>query len=383
MQKAKQPGRTAGPLVQNRRRRGRRTLPELLAHPDLFDGGEGADAAKAQAAREEMKRLGELWTQAFADWSEAMQKKGTLRSAGSVTAYEELWDALAEWAVMRQAPAIALDALTVEDLALYVDSREGRGDEHARVSPRHAWRLLTFIDRVMVHRATSRGLEANRCALELLNSKENWRWAHTADNEPALERLSGAHARQLVDFLTSSLPRSGRRGALRSWKELRDAAAVALHLGAGLTPLEVRQLQLNDLTIESGTGQVSRVAVKGHGQTPRREVPIARWAARVLGQWKKVRLEQDIPGEWMFPSTGKGTQWGKGAQNLAVAQVLNLANLPDEAQAGGCFRLRHTFALRQLERGTPLEELGLLLGLKDEDALERYRNVRVSRTEVH
>lgn len=370
-------------MVQNRRRAARRSLPELLAHPDLFDGGEGEACAETSTPAEKKLRVGEAWTSAFADWSQEMQDEGTLKSQGSIRAYAELWEALAEWAVLTQAPAIGPDELSVEDLRLYVDSRVGRGDAHARISPRHAWRLLTLIDRVLIHRAKSTGEPPNRSAYQLLQANEHWRWAQTAANEPPIERLSGAHARKLVDYLQqAALPRNGNRSAMRTWKQVRDAAAVAMHLGAGLTPLEVRELRVEDVNVAVGTRQVSRVVVRGHGQTPLREVPMARWAARLLSHWKRVRTDQGIQGEWMFPSTGKGTQWGKGAQNLAVERVIEAARLPIEVQEGGCFRLRHTFALRQLERGTSLEEVGLLLGLRDEGALQRYRSVRLGRAEV-
>ena len=364
-------GRTAGPLVQNWKAK----ILGLLEQ--RFDKRMGERELFDEEARHDK------WFEAFADWADEMHEDGTLKSQASVEAYMQLWSTLTDWAIT-QDPAIAVDQLTEADLSEYLKSRAGRSDDAAQVSERHAWRLLTFVDRVLVHRAKMQGRNAaNRCAHKLLNSEGKWRWAHTDENTPDLEHLSARNARKLVDFLTASLPRSGRRGALRTWKELRDATAVALLLGGGLTPREVRDLKNDDVTIEKGSHRANYVVVKAHGQTPRREVPLAQWAARVLTQWVATRSDHGFEGEWLLPSTNQGSQWKKSTQNKAVEAVLDLAQLDDDEHRGGCFRLRHTYALRQLARGTSLEELGNLLGLRDEDAIARYRTAQRLKTKVH
>ena len=52
----------------------------------------------------------------------------------------------------------------------------------------------------------------------------------------------------------------------------------------------------------------------------------------------------------LFPSTrSTGKPWGKVAQYNAAKEVLAATGLEDIE--GGSFRLRHTFALRQLRKG--------------------------------
>lgn len=197
---AKTVPRTRSPLVQN-------WLQARIAQPELFDEpGQGGQPVAVG------------WAKAFEAWAGAMDQDGTLRSAASVRAYRQLWATLACWAIDEQSPAIPVDRLSADDLRLYIDSRAGRSDESHRVSARHAWRLLTFVDRVLVHRAGELGLPAaNRCAHELLQSNRQWRWAHSVEQDPSLAHLSAQDARRLVEFLAASLPRSGRRGLLRSW----------------------------------------------------------------------------------------------------------------------------------------------------------------------
>ena len=87
-----------------------------------------------------------------------------------------------------------------------------------------------------------------------------------------------------------------------------------------------------------------------------------------------------ITGDALFPVTRGGRPWGKVAQYAAAKAVLAAAGLPDTE--GGSFKLRHTFALRQLRRGTAPEEVAQWLGLSDVAALARYRRVLVAPVDV-
>ena len=81
-----------------------------------------------------------------------------------------------------------------------------------------------------------------------------------------------------------------------------------------------------------------------------------------------------IPGPMLLPSTrSSGKPWGKVAQYNATAAVLAEAGLADVT--GGSFRLRHTFALRQLRRGTAEHEVARWLGVSDPAVMARYRGV--------
>ncbi len=117
----------------------------------------------------------------------------------------------------------------------------------------------------------------------------------------------------------------------------------------------------------------------GNGNLPPRETPIAPWAAELLKHWLQVRAELGIPGEQLFPSTRTGKPWGKESQYRCARELLAQAGL-DSAE-GGSFRLRHTFALRQLRRGTSVEQVARWLGLEVE-AMNKYTRVLIAPADV-
>ena len=83
--------------------------------------------------------------------------------------------------------------------------------------------------------------------------------------------------------------------------------------------------------------------------------PVAPWAAELLKHWLIVRSELAIAGRFLFPSTRTGKQWLKPSQYESARRVLEDAGA--DSQEGGSFRLRHTFAIRQLRRGTAPEQV--------------------------
>lgn len=92
-------------------------------------------------------------------------------------------------------------------------------------------------------------------------------------------------------------------------------------------------------------------------------------------------MEQGIPGVMLFPSTkATGKPWGKVAQYNAAKDVFRASGL-DEVE-GGSFRLRHTFALRQLRRGKSPEEVARWLGVSDPAVMARYRRVVLEPVDV-
>ena len=154
-------------------------------------------------------------------------------------------------------------------------------------------------------------------------------------------------------------------------------------LGAGLTPGEVGALEPPDVVSDGGaTKSVPwKLRVDGNGNSPARETPVAAWAGQLLRYWLDVRAEQRIPGAMVFPSTkSTGKPWGKVAQYNAAKDVLQAADV--DGVEGGSFRLRHTFALRQLRRGKAAEEVARWLGVSDPAVMSRYQRVISSPVDV-
>ena len=88
-----------------------------------------------------------------------------------------------------------------------------------------------------------------------------------------------------------------------------------------------------------------------------------------------MRLETGTAGPYLFPSTKSGKPWGKVSQYLATKEVLVAAGFPEAAASGGSFRMRHTFALRQLRRGRSAEDVARWLETVDPAVMARYKRV--------
>ncbi len=265
------------------------------------------------------------------------------------------------------------------------DSRRDAGDD---LSPRYVWRLLNLVDRILSHQSATQHwnspsatrvaqpLAHGSAALELLQARPEWLHANTADKDPAPDYLNAAQAKDLVNFLSAARPRPGRRGAANTWQELRNRSMVALQLGAGATPAEIRALTLASVLSQGGprNGLPWKLVIAGHAKTAEREAPIAAWAGHILRHWLETRQEQGIPGEHLFPSTRTGKPIAKVAHYLAVCQTMEASGLDKALVAGGSYRLRHTFALRQLRRGREEADVARWLGVEPAE-MARYRQL--------
>lgn len=246
------------------------------------------------------------------------------------------------------------------------------------------------VDRVLAYEAKERGAPQNPAAREALETNREWLYAHAESNDQLPLYLSGSEARVLVNYLSSGHMKPTRAGLRneRSWQMFRNRAAVAMHLGAGLTPLEVRALRIDDVIAGGGPTRgvpwklhvKRRPVVRGNDPTTslEREAPIAQWAGKVLARWLEVRNEILKHGDYVFPSTATGKPWSKMGHNLAVRETLSAAEICSSLIPGGAFRLRHTFALRQLRRGRSKNEVARWLGIADVKAMDRYDRIVIA-----
>ena len=314
---------------------------------------------------------------AIKSWLAQSGRTGRLQRESSAEVYEHMWSALAAWAVGK---GIRIADLGAADLQAYLDSRGGADD----LSVRYAWRLLRLVDRVLsMAAAGSKGAPppSRHAAAELMAARPDIRYANSPDADPLLEFLPASEARKLVTYLSAVRPGKATEG--QPWQEVRNRASVALMLGAGLTPGEVRALTLPDVVIDGGRLKHVpwKLRVDGNGNAPARETPLAPWAGQLLRHWLGVRTAQGIPGAMLFPSTkSSGKPWGKVAQYNAAKAVIQASGIV--GVDGGSFRLRHTFALRQLRRGTAPEEVASWLGVSDPAVMARYLRVIMAPVDV-
>jgi len=220
----------------------------------------------------------------------------------------------------------------------------------------------------------------------LLDTHADIRHANAVQRDDLPSYLQPTDARRLVAHLSALRPRQGAlsTGAPLPWQEVRNRASVALMLGAGLAPGEVRALRCTDVQVDAqpqaaAPGLPWKLHIASDGLTPERETPLARWAAQVLRHWLQVRGEADVTGAVLFPSTRTGGKvWSKVSHYQATAAVLLASGIDSAGEgsaSGGSYRLRHTFALRQLRRGTPEAELEQWLGVSDPSVMARYRRI--------
>lgn len=295
---------------------------------------------------------------------------------GSTKVYQEMWFAFADYCAMR---SLSLETLSQEDLIAFLDLR-ARGGGNARMlpkgpslSPRYAWRMLTLIDRITCFVAEKERKRPNRAARDLLELPA-YRYVNARQKDPLPEYYLEQQAQQIILHLSTLLEAAGNASPSH-WKEVRDRTAVGLMLGGGLTPGDVRAACLGSVFVSGGNvpGLPWKLALPGNGNSPARETPIAQWAGRLLAQWLEVRAAEGIPGEVLFPSTLSGKPLSHAACYKICKAVLNCAGMSDDA--GGVFKLRHTFALRQLADGKSETEVARWLGLIDLNGMARYRKI--------
>ena len=323
---------------------------------------------------------------AFEQWLAEQRAMGSLRQPASIGVYRDMWGAFTAWC-LGQSPTVTLDTLGLRDLQAFHAARFGRKSSDLSLSPRHALKLMRLIERVLLHRAAQTGEVASSAVADWLIDHPEVRFADAANADPLPEFLSVAEARHLITFLSEARPRPGLSDSRRNshaaftWQELRNRTSVALQLGGGLTPGDVRALLLTSPVSRGGTVRARpwKVAVPGDGNSQPRETPIAPWAGELLEHWLTVRMEACVQGDFLFPSTRTGKPWGKESQYKCARAVLQDAGL--DSSEGGSFRLRHTFALRQLRRGFEETTVAQWLGVEP-GVMERYRRVVGSPVDV-
>jgi site-specific recombinase XerD len=302
----------------------------------------------------------------------------------SINVYREMWQAFAQFCAERN---LTLPEVTITDLETFLTIR-GSGPDAFRprqttrgpdLSARYANRYLVLINKVTSFIARRDGIEPNRAA-STLRERPEYRYSEAADKDPPPEYLDEMQARVLIAYLTRA-PQADA-GEKFTWKTVRDRSAVALMLGAGLAPGDVRSLKLDGVIVAGGrkAGVPWKLSVEGNGNSPARETPLADWAGRQLAFWLRVRAEQGMPGNYVFPATMKGNQWSHSRCFESSRDVLEAAKLGKEA--GGLFKLRHTFALRQLRKGKSEEDVARWLGFLDAGSMVRYRRIVLSYQDV-
>jgi integrase len=324
-----------------------------------------------------------VFEQAFDAWLASQRDVGLLRQERSMEVYQDMWNAFSAWC-LAQSPVVSLSSLRPADLEAFQAARFGRKASDLSLTPRYALRLMRLIERVLRHHAAQDESPGSNAAADWIRGKPLVRFADSPHADPLPEYLPVVEAKQLIAFVSAARPRPGSSraaGAPMTWQDVRNRASIGLQLGAGLTPGDVRVLTLTSPVARGGRilDRPWKIQVPAYGDSPARETPLAPWAAELLRYWLTVRAEAGIAGPYLFPSTRSGKQWQRASQYACATRLLEDAGV--DSREGGSFRLRHTFALRQLRRGTSPDQVARWLGIEPKK-MTRYERVLLSAPEV-
>jgi site-specific recombinase XerD len=310
------------------------------------------------------------FTPALNAWLQAQRQAGVLRRRSTSEMYAHMWHALGAWATAR---GLTPRTMSAGDLQAYLDHRS----HDATLSHRYVWRLLTLGQRILAHHARAMGLPDQDACSQLLERRPDIRYANASAQDALPDSLSFDECARMIRRL--------RRVEFTAthWQDARAATAAALHLGAGLSPGDVRALLIRHLMTSGSArpGLATRLLIPANGNSPAHETPLRPWVLSVVQRWCALRAELAIPGEVLLPSTrSSGKPWSKVSHYQAIRRLLEETGI--QASDGGSYRLRHSHALMALRRGTPPAELARHLGVSDPHVMERYQQLLLDHSEM-
>lgn len=310
----------------------------------------------------------------------AIDGKGEPRalSRRSRAVYVAMFSAFGRWLASNKRPIFEV---STGDLLNFLDGHTAAKTDAKKVSRIRA-DYLRMLKRVFDHLEVS-GNPARALAFDARETP-----GATGRNQPTI-----IIPEDQVAAFVAALPYE--QGAKR-WKRRRDRAMQALMLGSGLTVDEVIRLRPSEIgevdkqgrlpiTIERDPPRSKRRGRPGDkgASVTRREHTTYVWPelAPVVTAWRDERRALGIGGEFLFPA---GPIGGENAdQPVNPATVYRQAKKTYQ-RAGitvarpGCRTLRNTFAVRELAKGTPKDELREYLGHHEKRAVDLYDHAKTA-----
>lgn len=283
------------------------------------------------------------WSEDLRKWMETSAAKG--RGNKTISAYLSDLGNYAGWFERTNGQAFEPGLITSIDLRAYRDYSLGT----QRVKPA-TWNRRRIALATMCQWARVAGFLSYDPFQGVAAADEEElppRWLTKADFNRVM--------RQVERNVNAAKTEFGRRAALR------DQAMVTLMAYAGLREGELVALDADDLVITPRGGKV--IVRMGKGQK-RREIPLGAEARRAVSAWLSVaRVEGSEP---VF--------MGKRSDRLTTRQVQRV--VAEIGRQAGIdltpHMLRHTFAKRLVDNGSPLTVAQKLLGHSRLDTTSRY-----------
>jgi len=172
------------------------------------------------------------------------------------------------------------------------------------------------------------------------------------------------------DRLLRACGPSGENGEPQEWATARNRAILWVLLDTGIRVSELCELRLGDVDRELG-----RLLVRGN-RTRERELPLSSQGLhQVLSYLDGHRCRRGLAvgggdGEEYLFLTEIYRPFTKNALTLLFARLKTRAGLTNASISPSL--LRDTFAVRYLQAGGTVEDLGTQLGLRDLATLKRY-----------
>ena len=155
---------------------------------------------------------------------------------------------------------------------------------------------------------------------------------------------------------------------------IRDRALIELLLGTGITLSEVVQLTMYDVDINRDKGQLF---VHGKGGYKRRILPLDFSVCHALDTWLVTRPDIDDPALFV-------TKFYKPLGERSVQDIVHRYLKRARIISASVSSLRHTYAVQELLKGTPLPTLQERLGLANRQDVVWYVPIAESmRRQVH
>jgi site-specific recombinase XerD len=266
------------------------------------------------------------------------------------------------------------------------------------LSIRYQARVASLIEKIMNHhaRATKSKIAGESAVQSLLRKTPALANALKRETreEPTLDVLSHEeHAALKVRLIEDGKADMAGNSTLK-WSEVRDRTSMALQLGAGLSPSDVRELTMGERTsagLNANWNSGSRfLLVPKNGKLFRRYTLVDPWAGILLDQWFHTLRDRDraslsritfvFPGETVQKegSSKQPGQWSKPGQHKQVTKFMEAMKI-----SGSSFKLRHSWAMEKLREGESEREVARWLGVQDGgEVIERYKEALAIETAV-
>jgi site-specific recombinase XerD len=290
----------------------------------------------------------QLFATDLKDWLEAPERafEGWLAERGfrpsTSVVYAAMWAKWLRWTGERSLP---LPKWQAHHIGEFLDD--------GGLEKRHRYRYARLIERVFHHLQQLQAVShnpASRAVKERLAE---------GDNDPTAF-LTLDEINQVIAFL-ERVDVTGEALRPATWKAVRDAALVAVFLGAGLKVSEARAASL-EMLHHGATHMVIPQPQPGKV----RQVVVLPFATAVLERWMAMRAASDTPGPWLFPANSTGRAMHAASIYRRIEHCLNQVGiLSGRRERASPQTLRNSHAALLIEQGVSSLDLVGQLGMRD------------------